>query len=126
MRTAYANKTYEAERGYWAGLPPGHPARRQVTLEEAQAVVDRHLAGWRVTRGNGFKNGACYWHEDRISIGGLAQQWIVLHEVAHALGPRKHDAAFRAAYASLVRAEHGDEVADGLLEAFGSLRLKVS
>ena len=126
-KKAYANKTYEAERGYWAGLPIDHLARRHTTIEEAQAVVDRYVADCRVSRGNGLWNGCYYRTQNRISIGGLASAWIVLHEIAHALSvDRGHGAGFRAAYVKVVRAEYGDEIADGLLEKFGSLNLKVA
>ena len=123
----YANKTYEAEREYWATLPIDHIARKHVTINEAQAVVDRYVARCEVSRGNGFQNGCYYRTQNRISIGGLASAWIVLHEIGHALTvSRGHDASFRSAYLKVVRAEYGDEIADGLHEKFGSLNLKVS
>jgi len=123
----YANKTYEAEREYWVTLPIDHIARKHVTIDEAQAIVDRHIVDCKVSRGNGFQNGCYYRKQNRISIGGLASAWIVLHEIGHALTvSRGHDAEFRSAYLNVVRAEYGDEIADGLLKKFCSLNLKVA
>jgi hypothetical protein len=126
---AYANKTYEAERGYWASLPADHAALRQVTVGGAQEVVDRHVVGWTVVRGRGFKSGLCSPSTSRIVIGGMAGLWIVLHELAHANTPQgapmAHDPTFRSRYVTLVRAEVGDAEADGLLGAFLGLGLRV-
>ena len=129
VRQRYSNKTYEAEREYWAGIPLEHPARRQVTVAEAQEVVDRHAPGWTVVRGKGFGSGHCNPRDSRITIGGMACLWLVLHELAHATTPAGepmgHDRPFRARYSALVRAEVGAAEADGLLAAFAGLGLAV-
>lgn len=123
----WANKTYEAEALYWRNIPLEHEARRQVTVEQANEITKRFLPDYTVTRSKGFGTAYCSWDRREIKIGGMAQTWLVLHEIAHGYGKAtdKHNAAFRGRYACLVRIVLGHEAADGLRKAFADLGLDI-
>lgn len=122
----HRNLTYKAEHAVWGGTK----ARRfsePLSSFRIRGILDSHgLGDWELKRVQGY-GGACRKQKRLITIGRHAPEWIVYHEMAHALaGTHGHDARFRGAYLAVVREELGDYWAQRLEISFRREKLAVA
>jgi hypothetical protein len=101
-------RTYEAEWDTFTSAKINQP----ISLQNARAMVRRHLPGWTVVRTHDSSNAWCYCEVKRIEIGSLSPAWIVAHEIAHGLvdlsgAPPGHHDVFRRHYVDVVGEEVG-------------------
>lgn len=110
----FHNKTYAAEWLCW------HKVNKEkkgpgalVSLDDALQIaykVGVYDVSFRRKKNTGVGASTFYYDEREIALAVGAQQWVVLHELAHALSPQRgHTNLFRGVYLRLIRQFYGEE-----------------
>lgn len=119
----WSNRTYIAENTVWKGKKAAK-YNEPMSSYDIRALLDRFgLHEWTLKRVNSL-GGACREHNRTITIGRRAPEWVVYHEMGHALArTHGHNAEFRREYVRVVRGVRGDYWARRLEIAFRNAKL---
>ncbi len=124
--TEHRNLTYKAEHAVWGGKKARRFSEPLSSFRTREVMDSLGLSSWGLKRVQGY-GGACRKQKRLITIGRHAPEWIVYHEMAHALADTHgHDARFRGAYLFVVREQLGDYWAQRLEIAFRREKLAVA